>query len=155
MRPREVGGSSPKRSRYSLTSASRFERSRTTRWPPRAGIEFLDRELSGKRYQCELLQAHLEDLQEKVEAIRIHVQQEPEGVRWEFFWSRLKEARTLGFKPGYPSAKYKERYGEWPPSHWRDRAMQEFAADSRWQSRNKIRDDDGDDGGGSSPNRPF
>ena len=28
------------------------------------------------------------------------------------------EAREKGWKSGYPAAKFKEQYGEWPPREW-------------------------------------
>lgn len=58
---------------------------------------------------------------------------EPDALRLDFFNRQLIVAKTKGFKAGYASALYKERYGEWPPDQWSERAKLEFASDTRWQ----------------------
>ena len=57
----------------------------------------------------------------------------PEAMRTEFFEKQLLVARTKGFKAGYASAKFFERYGVWPPRDWGERAKREFASDVFWQ----------------------
>ena len=57
----------------------------------------------------------------------------PEAMRAEFYEKMMLVARTKGFKPGYASAKFFERYGVWPPWDWGERAKREFAADVFWQ----------------------
>jgi DNA repair protein RadD len=61
-------------------------------------------------------------------------QTEPEALRWAFFWRQVVMAKSKGFKPGFASALYKERYGKWPPRHWSDQISSQFASDALWQS---------------------
>jgi hypothetical protein len=51
-----------------------------------------------------------------------------------------EHARKRGFKPGYASAKYKDKYGEWPPWNWSQALKAEFQKDSEWQQRVKKRE---------------
>ena len=60
-------------------------------------------------------------------------QTEPEALKWAFFWKQVVTAKTKGFKPGFASAIYKERYGQWPPRHWSDKIKNDFATDGLWQ----------------------
>lgn len=57
----------------------------------------------------------------------------PEAVRREFFDKQASLARLRGFKPGYASAKHKERYGAWPPYEWSDALKASYAQDPYWQ----------------------
>src|SRR5271170_1565771 len=52
-----------------------------------------------------------------------------------FFDESLRKARSSGYKPGFAGAKYKEKYGEWPPWSWSQFAKDEFARDLQWQRR--------------------
>lgn len=61
-------------------------------------------------------------------------QTEPEALRWAFFWKQVITAKAKGFKPGFASALYRERYGTWPPRHWSDKIKADFETDSLWQS---------------------
>ena len=62
-----------------------------------------------------------------------------------YFEAKLEEARKKGFKPGYASAKWKEKFaapgteGEWPPWAWGQEAKAEFARDADWQARTEKR----------------
>jgi superfamily II DNA or RNA helicase len=58
---------------------------------------------------------------------------DPEAVKLDYFNRQLTTAKAKGFKPGYASALYKERYGKWPPQDWGERARNEFACDPMWQ----------------------
>lgn len=58
---------------------------------------------------------------------------EPEALKWAYFWRQVVVARTKGFKPGFASALYKERYGSWPPRHWSDKIKAEFEVDGLWK----------------------
>ena len=50
------------------------------------------------------------------------------------------EARRKGFKPGYASAKWKEKHGDkWPPWEWSQALKAEFAKDADWQEREAKR----------------
>lgn len=68
-------------------------------------------------------------------------QREASDERRRFFEMQLKSARIMGFKPGFASAKFKERFGLWPPWSWSQRAKTEFQRDVRWQSRLQWRQD--------------
>jgi DNA repair protein RadD len=57
----------------------------------------------------------------------------PEVVRREFFDKMALLARVRGFKPGFASAKHKERYGAWPPYEWSDALKASYAQDPTWQ----------------------
>ena len=61
-------------------------------------------------------------------------QTEPEALKWAFFWKQVVTAKAKGFKPGFASALYKERYGAWPPRHWSEQIRSQFATDALWQS---------------------
>ena len=55
-----------------------------------------------------------------------------------YFDAQVEVARSKGFKPGYASAKWKEKYGnnvEWPPWAWSQSVKADYAADSYWQER--------------------
>ena len=58
---------------------------------------------------------------------------EPEALKWAFFWRQVVTAKSKGFKPGFASAIYKDRYGQWPPRHWSDKIKSDFATDGLWQ----------------------
>jgi hypothetical protein len=60
-------------------------------------------------------------------------QTEPEALKWAFFWRQVVTAKSRGFKPGFASAIFKERYGEWPPKHWSQKIKTDFATDGLWQ----------------------
>jgi DNA repair protein RadD len=52
------------------------------------------------------------------------------------FWDReVDKARTLGFKPGFPAFKFKEKFEKWPPWDWSQVVKADFANDSEWQAR--------------------
>jgi DNA repair protein RadD len=61
-------------------------------------------------------------------------QTEPEALKWAFFWRQVVMAKSKGFKPGFASAIYKDRYGSWPPRHWSEKIKVDFATDGLWQS---------------------
>ncbi len=48
-----------------------------------------------------------------------------------FFDARIEEARRKGFKPGYASAKYKDKFGAWPPWSW----SQGVQVDEEWAEK--------------------
>jgi superfamily II DNA or RNA helicase len=75
--------------------------------------------------------------QELREKMRLQQHMDPKRV---FFEARIVEARTRGFKPGYASAKYKEKYEEWPPFLWGQEAKEMFSADGAWQKRQTDRE---------------
>lgn len=58
----------------------------------------------------------------------------------DFFSRELERARTRGFKPGFAGAKFKEKFGRWPPWSWSQDAKAMFASDDTWQERNANRE---------------
>jgi len=50
-----------------------------------------------------------------------------------FFDMKFAEARNKGFKPGWISVKYKDKYGHWPPWSWSQEVKASF--DSDWSRR--------------------
>jgi DNA repair protein RadD len=50
-----------------------------------------------------------------------------------YFDKQVERARHQGFKPGFASAKYKEKYGEWPPWAWGQAVKADFQSDKVWQ----------------------
>ena len=59
---------------------------------------------------------------------------DPNDLRLQWFSKHVSIARMQGFKPGFASAKYKERYGDWPPRAWSDKIKAEFETDELWKS---------------------
>jgi DNA repair protein RadD len=60
---------------------------------------------------------------------------EPDAVKRVFFEQSLLLAKSRGFKPGFASFKFKERYGQWPARELSTRAKNEFAIDKLWQDQ--------------------
>ena len=59
---------------------------------------------------------------------------DPESLKRDFFNRQAIIARTRGFKPGFASKLYLDRYGDWPPKEWSDRVKADFLTDPAWQS---------------------
>ena len=58
-----------------------------------------------------------------------------------FFDAQVDKARRQGFKPGYASAKYKEKFdGAWPPWDWSQQTKQEFSRDPEWIAKCEKRE---------------
>jgi len=51
-----------------------------------------------------------------------------------FFDAQVDQARRKGFKPGYASAKFKEKYGWWPSWAWSQSVKADYARDIAWQA---------------------
>ena len=58
-----------------------------------------------------------------------------------FFDSMAALARSRGFKPGFAGAKWKDKYGVWPPWAWSTELKQEFSQDLQWQERLRAREE--------------
>ncbi len=58
----------------------------------------------------------------------------PEGMRRLYFDTMVRKARLKGYKPGFASARYKERYGHWPPWAWSEEVKASCASDPEWQA---------------------
>lgn len=68
-----------------------------------------------------------------VEKIKVRGEQEA------FFWNLVARAQASGFKPGYAGAKFKEKFGKWPPWDWSQTALAAYGADADWQERQMRR----------------
>jgi superfamily II DNA or RNA helicase len=66
-------------------------------------------------------------------------QSEPDVMKRDFFSRQMLMAKTKGFKPGYASALFRERYGDWPPKAWGEKAKADFENDVQWQETLRIR----------------
>lgn len=60
---------------------------------------------------------------------------ESDDLKRAFFARQVDTARARGFRPGYASALYRERYGAWPPDEWSEKVKNEYAQDKAWQER--------------------
>jgi superfamily II DNA or RNA helicase len=72
----------------------------------------------------------------------ILVEKKQEDVRRADFIALVQTASARGFKPGYASAKYKEKHGDWPPRSWGEEAKRMFATDTAWQFRQAKRENE-------------
>jgi DNA repair protein RadD len=61
------------------------------------------------------------------------VQKDPELAKKAFYDKHVTASRIKGFKVGYASAKFKEKYGVWPPKAWKSATETMFAGDLYWQ----------------------
>jgi superfamily II DNA or RNA helicase len=89
-----------------------------------------------KKNPCELC-GHEEPVKsrEVVEDASAKLTQWKGDPRRVFFELELDRARSKGYKPGFASAKYREKYGQWPPWSWSQEARAAFEKDERWQWR--------------------
>ena len=58
----------------------------------------------------------------------------PEEMRRMYLHMMVQVARAKGYKPGFASARYKQRYGAWPPWEWSEYVKASFASDPEWQA---------------------
>jgi len=58
----------------------------------------------------------------------------PEEMRRMYLHMMVQVARAKGYKPGFASARYKSRYGAWPPWEWSEAVKASFASDPEWQA---------------------
>lgn len=58
---------------------------------------------------------------------------EPEALKRDYFSRQVLVAKSRGFKPGYASKLYRDRYGDWPPRAWSDQVKVDFTTDAQWQ----------------------
>lgn len=54
--------------------------------------------------------------------------------RRRFYDVQVGKARSRGFKPGFAAAKFKEKFGDWPPWDWSQTTKGAFASDASWQA---------------------
>lgn len=70
------------------------------------------------------------------------VEKKREDVRRADFIALVQTASARGFRPGYASAKWKDKYGDWPPRSWGEEAKRMFAQDQAWQFRQAKRENE-------------
>jgi superfamily II DNA or RNA helicase len=58
----------------------------------------------------------------------------PEEMRRMYFNMITGVAKAKGYKPGFAGARYKQRYGAWPPWEWSESIKASFASDPVWQA---------------------
>lgn len=83
---------------------------------------------------AELPPAEERDLPEESEDRLMQLSTSPEAMRRMYFDMMVRKAREKGYKPGFASARYKERYGHWPPWGWSEEVKASFASDPEWQA---------------------
>lgn len=52
-----------------------------------------------------------------------------------FYMAQVDRARSMGFKPGFATAKFKEKFGDWAPYSWFTETKSDYAKDEEWQRR--------------------
>lgn len=57
-----------------------------------------------------------------------------------FFDAQVKRARSMGFKPGFASFKFKEKFLKWPPWAWGAEVKAALAMDAGWHGRLEQRE---------------
>lgn len=62
----------------------------------------------------------------------------PEEMRKLYFRMIVDIARTKGYKPGFASARYKQRYGTWPPYEWSAWVKDSFSRDPVWLAASAV-----------------
>jgi DNA repair protein RadD len=62
------------------------------------------------------------------------VERGPVDEKRRYYDGCVRTARTRGFKWGFASAKYKEKYKEWPPKWWSDQTKADYERDLIWQT---------------------
>lgn len=62
----------------------------------------------------------------------------PEEMRKLYFRMIVDIARTKGYKPGFASARYKDRYGIWPPYEWSAWVKNSFSQDPVWLAASAV-----------------
>lgn len=62
------------------------------------------------------------------------VERGPVDEKRRFYDQQVRVARAKGFKWGFASAKYKEKYKDWPPKWWSDQTKADYEHDLIWQT---------------------
>jgi DNA repair protein RadD len=63
----------------------------------------------------------------------------PEEMRRMYFNMIVQVAKQKGYKPGFAAARFKSRYGFWPPWEWSEYAKSTFISDPDWQANHTKR----------------
>jgi len=61
------------------------------------------------------------------------VEADAKKLQRDFYLAQVSLARARGFKPGFATFKYKEKYGNWAPYAWHQETMNVFHGDPDWQ----------------------
>ena len=124
---------------WSLEAAPRLVEKNPYRLCPRCFAYVLERP------RCELC-GHVAPVEERPkvreDAAPVLVEKKQEDVRRADFVVLVQTASARGFRPGYASAKYKEKHGDWPPRSWSEEAKRMFAQDTAWQFRQAKRENE-------------
>lgn len=59
----------------------------------------------------------------------------PKDPQRAFFDKQVELSKKRGFAPGYASAKFKEKFGNWPSWAWSQSVKADYARDPEWQAR--------------------
>jgi DNA repair protein RadD len=70
-----------------------------------------------------------------LERINAQIAKEQVDPKRDFFDKRVAEAKKKGFAPGWPSVKFKEKFGAWPSWAWSQSVKADHARDADWQIR--------------------
>jgi DNA repair protein RadD len=57
-----------------------------------------------------------------------------------FYLAQVSRAQSMGFKPGFAAAKFKEKFEQWPPWAWSQETKKIFADDRDWQDKQVKRE---------------
>ena len=60
-------------------------------------------------------------------------------LRQRFFEAEANKAQRMGFNPRFPGARFREKYGAWPPWSWTKQVDEVYANDERWQEKFNAR----------------
>jgi hypothetical protein len=63
------------------------------------------------------------------------MQQKANDVERDFFVEMSSRAARYGLKPGFASAKFKEKFEQWPPRAWQLQVDRAFADNPVWQAK--------------------
>jgi DNA repair protein RadD len=70
-----------------------------------------------------------------LERINAQIAKEQTDPKRAFFDKQVSEAKKKGFAPGWPSVKFKEKFGAWPVLSWSQSVKADHAKDTDWQVR--------------------
>ena len=84
----------------------------------------------------------IEERKVREDAAPALVEKKMEDVRRADFIALVQTASARGFRPGYASVKWKEKYHDLPPRSWGEEAKRQFATDTAWQFRQAKRENE-------------
>jgi DNA repair protein RadD len=80
-------------------------------------------------YENESAPRQIKEVTDGAVAVPLEQLQRAQGDRERYLDEQLRAARESGRKPGWAAWRYKERYGEWPPSAWWGRNRMPLSAE--------------------------